>query len=93
LPPEDPKKVVEFCANPLVIVTVAEPDTDGFTCETAVTVTVVGLLWPLIAMVGTPPGATYNPGLAPLEINPVAWLPPVTPFTCHVTALLERLAV
>jgi hypothetical protein len=35
--------------------------------------------------VGAAMGATYNP---PEEMNPNCWLPPATPFTCHVTALL-----
>ena len=47
-------------------------------CETAVTVTVAGL--------GTAFGAVYSP---PEEIVPVELLPPVTPFTCQVTAVSE----
>jgi hypothetical protein len=58
-----------------------------FACNTADIVTVVTVLSPLpFDFVGTAPGATYIPLF---EIYPVAWLPPVTPFTFHVTALLE----
>src|SRR3981081_2319380 len=44
----------------------------------AVTVTVAGL--------GTAEGAVYSPEV---EIVPTVELPPVTPFTCQVTAVLE----
>ncbi len=71
------------------IVTTAEPDTDGFTWDTAVIVTVVVVTPPFpLDVVGTPPGATYKPEL---EIKPNCWLPPAMPLTCQVTALLERL--
>ena len=43
------------------------------------------LPWPS-DFVGTALGATKSPVL---EINPNFWLPPVTPFTCQVTAALE----
>src|SRR5258708_8481394 len=65
--------------------TVGELETGVLACETAVTVTVVGTLLPLPSdSVGTAPGATKRPEL---EINPVAWLPPATVFTCQVTAV------
>jgi hypothetical protein len=64
------------------MVTVAEP-VPTFPCATALTVAVVVTLSPFpFDFVGTPPGATYKPLL---EINPVAWLPPATPFTSQVT--------
>jgi len=47
---------------------------------TAVTVTVF--------VVGMLAGGVYTP---PVVIVPTVPLPPVTPFTCHVTALLARL--
>lgn len=68
------------------IVTVADPEEFGFAVETAVTVTGVVVTPPLpLEAVGTPLGATKRPDV---EINPVAWLPPVTPLTSHVTAVL-----
>jgi hypothetical protein len=57
-----------------------------FPCATALIVTVVVTLSPLpFDFVGTPPGATYNPLV---ETNPTVWLPPATPFTSQVTAVL-----
>src|SRR6266704_3613974 len=69
------------------MVTVADPEEFGFAVETALTVTgvVVTLPFPL-EVVGTPLGATKRPDV---EIKPVAWLPPVTPLTSHVTAVLD----
>ena len=68
------------------IVTVAVPDAELLTCDTALTVTVVVTLPPLPSdFVGTPPGAAYNPLV---EINPTVWLPPAMPFTSQVTAVL-----
>jgi hypothetical protein len=60
-----------------VMVTVAEADLVASACETAVTVTVAGL--------GTLAGALKTPAV---EIVPVVAFPPVTPFTCQVTAVL-----
>ena len=68
------------------MVTVADPVSLVLAVETAVTVTGVVVTPPVpFGVVGTPPGATKRPEE---EINPVAWLPPVTPFTCQVTAVL-----
>src|SRR5262249_8904108 len=67
------------------MVTVAEPEELGFAVETAVTVTGVVLTPPPFETVGTPRGATKTPEL---EIKPVVCVPPVTPLTCQVTALL-----
>src|SRR5207247_10379695 len=69
------------------MVTVADPEEFGFAGETALTVTgvVVTLPFPL-EVVGTPLGATKRPDV---EIKPVGWLPPVTPLTSHVTAVLD----
>lgn len=61
----------------VVMVTVAEADLVVSAWETAVTVTVAGL--------GTVAGAVYKPAV---EIVPTVLLPAVTPFTCHVTAVL-----
>ena len=58
------------------MVTLAEPETDAFSDETAVTVTVAGL--------GMVLGAVYNPFE---EMVPAAALPPGVPFTCQVTAV------
>src|SRR5437660_679950 len=60
-----------------VIVICAEDDLLGSACDMAVTVTVAGL--------GTVTGPVYKPEL---EIVPVVVFPPVTPFTCQVTAVL-----
>src|ERR671923_1004148 len=60
-----------------VMVTCAEADFVASACDTAVTVTVAGL--------GTTAGAVYRPEL---EIVPIVALPPLTPFTCQVTAVL-----
>lgn len=67
--------------------TVADPEEFGFAVETAVTVTgaVVTLPFPL-EVVGTPLGATKRPDV---EMYPATWLPPVTPLTSHVTAVLD----
>ena len=59
------------------IVTVVEADLVESAWDTAVTVTVAG--------VGTLAGAVYIPEV---EIVPVVELPPVTPSTCQVTAVL-----
>jgi len=68
------------------MVTVADPDAALFTCETALTFTVVAILLPLPSdVVGTPLGATYNPLV---DMNPVVWPPPAMPSTCQVTAVL-----
>lgn len=56
------------------MVTLAEPESDAFADETAVTVTVAGL--------GMVLGAVYNP---PEVMVPAAALPPGVPFTCQVT--------
>ena len=61
-----------------VTVTAAEADFVVSACEMAFTVTVAGL--------GTVVGAVYNPAV---EIVPVVVFPPVTLFTCQVTAVLE----
>jgi predicted anti-sigma-YlaC factor YlaD len=61
----------------VVTVTVAEADLLVSACEMAVTVTVAGF--------GTAVGAVYRPAV---EIVPTVLLPPATPFTCHVTAVL-----
>src|SRR2546423_886466 len=60
-----------------VMVTCAEADFVGSACDTAVTVTVAGF--------GTTAGAVYRPEL---DIVPTVALPPVTPLTCQVTAVL-----
>lgn len=66
--------------------TVADPESLVLAVETAVTVTGVVVTPPVpFEAVGTPPGATKRPEE---EINPVPWLPPVTPFTCQATAVL-----
>jgi hypothetical protein len=61
-----------------MMATVTEADIAVFACETAVTVTVPEL--------GTVAGAVYKPEV---EIVPTVELPPVTPFTSQVTAVLE----
>jgi hypothetical protein len=58
------------------IVTVVEAVDAESAAETAVTVTVLG--------VGNVAGAVYRPAA---EIVPVVEFPPVTPFTCQVTAV------
>src|SRR5438876_496878 len=60
-----------------VIVTCAAAVGIASAWDTAVTVTVAGF--------GTTPGSVYRPEL---EIAPTVALPPVTPFTCQVTAVL-----
>ncbi|MGH9208426.1 MAG: hypothetical protein ACRD1G_18045, partial [Acidimicrobiales bacterium] len=60
-----------------VTVTLADADLVISACETAATVTVAGL--------GTAAGAVYSPDV---ETVPTVALPPVTPFTCQVTAVL-----
>src|SRR5690348_10428922 len=67
------------------MVTVADPEELAFAVETAVTVTGVVVTLVPFEVVGTPPGATKRPEE---EINPLVLLPPVTPFTCQVTAVL-----
>jgi hypothetical protein len=61
-----------------VTVALADPDFVVSAWDTAVTVTVAGL--------GTAEGAVYSPEV---EIVPTDEFPPVTPFTCQVTAVLE----
>src|SRR6266852_5386873 len=58
------------------IVTAAKADLVVSAWETAVTVTVAGL--------GAAAGAVYKPAAV---IVPTVAFPPVTPFTCHVTAV------
>src|SRR5205823_10523031 len=60
-----------------VMVTCAEADFVGSACDTAVTATVAGF--------GTTAGAVYRPEL---DIVPTVALPPLTPLTCQVTAVL-----
>ena len=60
--------------------TFAEADKVVFVCETAMIVTVVGL--------GRLKGAVYKPVV---EMIPIVEFPPGVPFTCHVTAEVERL--
>src|SRR5713101_7416141 len=68
--------VGEMLTPTVVRVTVALADLVVSACDTAVTVTVFGL--------GTAAGAVYRPAV---EIVPTVALPPVTPFTCQVTAV------
>lgn len=63
-----------------VIVTCADAVLLGSACETAVTLTVAGF--------GTLAGAAYIPTE---EIVPRVASPPLTPFTCQVTAVLAAL--
>jgi hypothetical protein len=87
-PPEVPSTMAPDCASSFagMTVTIAVPDAELLTCDTALTVTVVVILPPLPSdFVGTPLGATYNPLV---EMNPTLWPPPATPFTSQVTALL-----
>jgi hypothetical protein len=87
-PPDVPNSIVPVWAFwfPGWMVTVALPDAELFTCETALTVTVVVMLLPLLSdFVGTPLGATYNPLV---DINPMVWLPPAMLLTSQVTAVL-----
>src|SRR5882757_4772451 len=60
-----------------VMVTCAEADFVGSAWDTAATVTMAGF--------GTTAGAVYRPAL---DIVPTVGLPPVTPLTCQVTAVL-----
>jgi hypothetical protein len=60
----------------MLIVTLAESDFVGSATEIAVTVTVGGT--------GTLLGAVYRPFVS---IVPTVLFPPVTPFTCQVTAV------
>src|SRR5947207_5347336 len=60
-----------------VMVTCAEADFVGSAWDTAATVTVAGF--------GTTAGAVYRPEL---DIVPTVALPPITPLTCQVTAVL-----
>src|SRR6266478_2696169 len=59
------------------MVTCAEADFVGSAWDTAATVTMAGF--------GTTAGAVYRPAL---DIVPTVALPPVTPLTCQVTAVL-----
>jgi hypothetical protein len=61
-----------------VIVTVAAPDLVESATDTARTATVAGL--------GALAGAEYTPAV---DIVPTVALPPVMPFTCHVTVFVE----
>lgn len=66
------------------MVTVALADLVGSACETAVTETEAGL--------GTAEGARNIASLAVpktvVEMRPLVEFPPLTPLTCHVTAVL-----
>jgi hypothetical protein len=73
----DVGEIVTLTALAAVIVTGAEADFVVSAWDTAVTVTVAGL--------GTAAGPVYKPEP---EIVPTVALPPITPFTCHVTAVL-----
>jgi hypothetical protein len=87
-PPEAPSRIAPDCAFsfPGWMVTVAEPESAPFACETALTVALVVTLLPLPSdFVGTPPGATYKPLV---EINPRDWFPPTIPSTSQLTAML-----
>ena len=66
------------------IATVADPEEFAFATAVTLTGAVVTPPFPL-EVVGTPLGATKSPEL---EMYPVFWLPPVTPLTCQVTAVL-----
>lgn len=78
LPPLlEPPVVAALVAG--VIVICAVPERAVSAADTAVTVTADGE--------GTAAGAVYIPEL---EIVPTLALPPATPFTCHVTAVLEE---
>src|SRR5450432_1937250 len=88
-PPDVPNFTAPLCAFLFgeVTVTIAVATALLFACDIPVTVTVATMLSPLPSdLVGTPLGATYIP--LP-EIYPVVWLPPVMPFTCQVTAVVE----
>ncbi len=61
------------------MVTCEEPERIELAADTAATVTVAGD--------GTVIGAVYMPEL---EMVPTVVLPPATPFTCHVTDVLEE---
>jgi hypothetical protein len=67
------------------MVTVAVADFVGSACEMAVTETEAGL--------GTPEGAKYNASFVVprtvVETSPLLAFPPLTPFTCHVTPVLD----
>src|SRR5579863_3664096 len=89
-PPDVPSFTAPACALSFcgASVTVAVPIADGFACDIAVIITLATFTAPEPSeAVGTPPGATYKPAL---EINPLVWLPPVTPFTCQVTAVFDE---
>src|ERR1700730_739119 len=88
-PPDVPSFTAPACTFSFcgASVTIAVAVAEAFACATAVTVTVVTFTPPDPSdFVGTPPGAIYNPAL---EINPLAWLPPGTPFTCQLTAVFD----
>ena len=86
--PEVPSSIAPVCAAwPWVKnVIVAVPVAAGSACEIAVIVTVTGLL---VSAGMIDPEMECGALKAPeLEIVPVVTLPPVTLFTCHVTAVL-----
>jgi hypothetical protein len=76
-PPVEPADVAALAAG--AIVTCPDPERAVSAADTAVTVTVAGE--------GMLVGAVYMPEL---EIVPTVVLPPATPFTCQVTALLAE---
>src|SRR5437879_2243513 len=88
-PPETPSGELAPCAFCCggTIVTNTESIAVMSACEIAVTTTwlVCPLLFPL-ASTGTEFGALNSPLV---EITPVCGPPPVTPFTCHVTAIFR----
>src|SRR6266853_794790 len=73
----DTGEIVTLTTAGGVTVTWAEADFVASAWDTAVTVTVAGF--------GTTAGAVYRPAL---DIVPTVGLPPVTPLTCQVTAVL-----
>src|ERR1700687_92252 len=87
-PPDPRSSSGRFSPFWLGVVTVmtAEPEAPGSACDMACTVTVVVLLLCCgVELTGTALGAVYSP---PELIAPVLDAPPVTPLTCHVTAVL-----
>jgi hypothetical protein len=84
-PPDVPSMTAPPCVfwfGDATTVTIIDPLSAEFACDTAVIV--VGMGVPSLLLVAAL-GATKSPAL---EINPVAWLPPVTPPTCQVTPIL-----
>src|SRR6266513_2927619 len=73
----DTGEIVTLTTAAGVMVTCAEADFVGSAWDTAATVTMAGF--------GTTAGAVYRPEL---DIVPTVALPPVTPLTCQVTAVL-----